>query len=59
MTIFVLTLLFMIVVVVAMAVGVLFGRDSIKGSCGGASSGNCVCILKCARRRRFEMAEKV
>jgi len=49
----------MIVVVVAMAVGVLFGRDSIKGSCGGANSSNCVCILKCARRRRFEMAEKV
>ena len=59
MTIFLLTFVLMVVVIAVMAVGVVFGRDSIKGSCGGAGGGNCICIKKCAKRRRLEMAEKV
>ncbi len=37
-----------------MAVGVIFGRQAIKGSCGGANNGNCVCIKKCAKRKKLE-----
>ncbi len=53
MTLFFLTLLLMLIVVAVMAVGVAFGRDSIKGSCGGMNNGNCVCIRKCAKKRQL------
>jgi uncharacterized protein len=59
MAIFLLTFVLMAVVIAAMAVGVIFGRGSIKGSCGGPNGGNCICIKKCEQRRRLEMAEKV
>lgn len=59
MTLFLFTLGFMLVVIALMAIGVIFGRNSIKGSCGGVGGGNCVCIKKCAKKRRMEMAEKV
>ncbi len=58
MTIFILTFLFMLAVIAIMAVGVVFGRASIKGSCGGSKGGSCLCIRKCAKKRRLEMAEK-
>ena len=35
MTIFIITLLFLLCVVAAMAVGVIFSNKPIKGSCGG------------------------
>jgi len=35
MTTFFLTLLFLLIVVAAMAVGVIFAKKPIKGSCGG------------------------
>lgn len=54
MTIFLITFLAMTVVVAAMAIGVVFGRPSIKGSCGGANNGNCVCVTKCDKRRKLE-----
>ena len=36
--IFVITFVILLIVVVAMAVGVIFGRDAIKGSCGGINN---------------------
>ena len=39
-----------------MAVGVIFGRHAIKGSCGG--TGNCICKEKCDKRKKLE-AEQV
>jgi len=53
MTLFFLTLMLMLIVVAVMAVGVAFGRDSIKGSCGGVNNGNCVCLRKCAKKRQL------
>jgi hypothetical protein len=41
-------------VIVAMAVGVIFGRKAIQGSCGGAGGGSCVCTKKCDKRKRAE-----
>lgn len=38
MTTLLLTLLFLFVIVAAMAIGVMFGRPPIKGSCGGMSA---------------------
>ena len=40
MTIFLVTFVVMLIVVGIMAVGVIFGRKAIKGSCGGANNGN-------------------
>jgi len=54
MTIFLVTFVVMLVVVGIMAVGVIFGRKAIKGSCGGANNGNCVCIKKCDKRKAQE-----
>ncbi len=54
MTVFLVTFLVMLVVVGIMAIGVIFGRKAIKGSCGGASNGNCVCVEKCDRKKRQE-----
>lgn len=54
MSIFLITFAVMVVVVAVMAVGVVFGRPSIKGSCGGANNGECTCITKCDKRRRME-----
>ena len=37
--------------VAAMAVGVIFGRSPIRGSCGGVAGGGCaVCGGQCERR---------
>jgi uncharacterized protein len=54
MVYFLVTFVFMLVVVAIMAIGVAFGRRAIKGSCGGASNGNCVCVEKCAKRKKME-----
>ncbi len=51
MTYFLVTFVFMLIVITIMAVGVMFGRRAIKGSCGGASNGSCVCVEKCDKRK--------
>jgi uncharacterized protein len=52
MTYFLITFGFMLIVVAIMAVGVIFGRRAIKGSCGG--TGNCICTEKCEKRKKLE-----
>jgi len=52
MTYFLVTFVFMLIVVAIMAIGVIFGRHAIKGSCGG--TGNCVCEEKCDKRKKLE-----
>lgn len=58
MTIFLITFAVMALVFLMMAIGVIFGRDAIKGSCGGANGANCICIKKCEKRLRAEALEK-
>ncbi len=52
MTYFLVTFVFMLIVIAIMAVGVIFGRKAIKGSCGG--TGNCICKEKCDKRKQLE-----
>ena len=41
------------VVVAAMSIGVVAGRDPIKGSCGGLNSGRCeLCSGRCRKSGR-------
>jgi len=49
---FIATFAIMLIVLAIMAVGVIFGRNAIKGSCGG--TGNCICTKKCENRLKFE-----
>lgn len=65
MSIFLVTFLVFVTVIVAMAVGVIFSNRAIKGSCGGLNAidglkGACdICEgrHKCRRRRRMEQQE--
>ncbi|GAB6142320.1 (Na+)-NQR maturation NqrM [Methylosoma difficile] len=54
MTYFFVTFVIMLVVVGIMAIGVMFGRRAIKGSCGGLNNGNCACVKKCDKRKAME-----
>lgn len=52
---FLMTFGVMLVVIAIMAVGVMFGRKAIKGSCGGGKSeAECICIEKCDKRKKYE-----
>lgn len=55
MAYFLVTFVFMAVVIAIMAIGVIFGRRAIKGSCGGAANNaDCVCVEKCDKRKKLE-----
>lgn len=55
MTYFLITFAIMLVVIGIMAIGVMFGRNAIKGSCGGGKDkAECVCVEKCDKRKKFE-----
>ncbi len=53
------TFLVMLIVVGLMAIGVMFGRRAIKGTCGGVNNGECVCVEKCDKRKKLEAEGKV
>ncbi len=54
MNYFVATFAIMVAFIGLMAVGVMFGRRAIKGSCGGLNTGNCACLEKCEKRKKLE-----
>ena len=56
MTLFLITFAVIAIVIFIMAIGVMFGRHAIKGSCGGPGASDCVCIEKCDKRRKLEAA---
>ena len=55
MSLFLTTFVIIGIVIALMAVGVMFGRGAIKGSCGGVNNGGaCICTQKCEKRRKLE-----
>lgn len=59
MTYFLVTFAFMLIVVAIMAIGVIFGRRAIKGSCGGTGNSSCVCVKKCDKKKKMEAQMKM
>ncbi|GEM_PF-301409 len=59
MTLFLITFAFIAVVIAIMSVGVIFGRQAIKGSCGGSGGAECVCTEKCDKRKKLEAAQSL
>ncbi len=55
MTLFLITFIIMVMVIAGMAIGVIFGRESLKGTCGGMGNGECLCINKCEKKRKLEL----
>lgn len=49
----------MLIFIALMAIGVMFGRRAIKGSCGGLNGGNCACLEKCEKRKKLEAEGRV
>jgi len=43
--------LIIVVAIAGMAIGVMFGRPAIKGSCGGVAGACPHCTVKCRRRQ--------
>ncbi len=54
MALFLTTFLIIGLVIALMAVGVMFGRKAIKGSCGGPNGADCLCTQKCDKRKKIE-----
>jgi uncharacterized protein len=59
MNYFLATFALMLIVIALMAIGVMFGRRAIKGSCGGLNTGSCVCVEKCEKRKKMEAEGQV
>jgi hypothetical protein len=59
MATFLATFVFILIVMVIMSVGVMFGRKAIKGSCGGINNGACACVKKCEKRLKAEQGATV
>lgn len=55
---FLVTFVFMLIVIAIMAIGVIFGRHAIKGSCGGSDKGGCICTEKCDKRKQQEAQQR-
>lgn len=58
MTLFLVSFAVFAIVIFIMAIGVMFGRQAIKGSCGGLNS-DCACQEKCEKRHKREAAQNV
>ncbi|CAL1241630.1 DUF539 domain-containing protein [Candidatus Methylocalor cossyra] len=54
MALFLITFVAIAVVFVLMAIGVMFGRGALKGTCGGVNNGECLCTQKCEKKLRAE-----
>jgi uncharacterized protein len=54
MTLFITTFIIIAIVISLMAVGVMFGRRALKGSCGGPNGADCPCTQKCDKRKKLE-----
>ncbi len=50
MTVLAISVLVFVVALLAMSVGVLFGREPIRGSCGGVVGRCAVCSRTCMKR---------
>lgn len=59
MTLFLITFAVIAIVIFMMSIGVMFGRHAIKGSCGGANNGDCICTEKCDKRRKLQAAQNL
>jgi uncharacterized protein len=59
MNYFLATFALMLIVIALMAIGVMFGRRAIKGSCGGLNTGSCACVEKCPKRKKLEAEGQV
>lgn len=57
MSLFLTTFGIIALIILMMAVGVIFGRNALKGSCGGLNGGDCPCTKKCDKRLRLESLE--
>lgn len=51
---FLATFALMLIVIAVMAIGVIFGRNAIKGSCGGTGSKNCLCVKRCDKKKEIK-----
>ncbi len=54
---FFLTFVAVVLVFLALALGVLFGRKPVGGSCGGQGDSVCSCQAPCAKRKERTKTE--
>jgi uncharacterized protein len=59
MNYFLVTFAGMLIFIGLLAIGVIFGRRAIKGSCGGLNTSNCICVEKCDKRKKLEAEGRV